>query len=273
MGYNTMAGVEVAGIAPAVFPLINAILKTYDSLLQIHYRSSGDESNILRIQILTQQARLKSLSHRISKIKIQDSFVAQYMVDLLTHIQQSCSKFKIVQRRDGLSFDSKNEFFKATEFTSLMLNTMELRWLNSAVEEITDRINTLENLLPTSEYDGVGSGQAKLEENPHCATQSHDTERVLEPHRMQDTECRQQLLRELISAIEGVLRVISASGDLREIFLSYLLWSQALLDVTVSEILADALKNVPNTRGPDLPFMHIRALAHMASILCAFIPI
>ena len=78
--------------------LLEDLLGTYDPLLQFDYCGSGDGANILRIQIPTQQARRECLSHRILGIGIRDFLVAQQMVESLTQITQSCSKFKTVQK-------------------------------------------------------------------------------------------------------------------------------------------------------------------------------
>jgi hypothetical protein len=260
--------------------LMTSVLEIYGRLLRVDLQSSGDRYNVLRMQILTQRVRLQSLSTIFDrKENPADPSVEHSVRECLQGIIGEFAKLRKFEEDTGLLVESglATPSRKHTIAQRIKLEFGQLDKLKSIVGNITDLVNSLEMLMPylvphtpVAEPSLMKKGKSS---KPKAPLTESSADSAFPEQKEIELRKTNQLFQSLVSVCEQALRLISSSSrDLREIFLSYRLWTFTLESEKISAIFTELPSEINEQRGPNILKVQYSILAHLAWTLCQSIP-
>jgi hypothetical protein len=263
------------------FALGVSALRVYAGLLDVDYRSSGDRFNVLRMQILTQRARLQTVISSWDALQPPlDPNIKALVTQCFEGIRNEFDKLGRFESKYGLlQMDSSLLATprKPSYVQRVKLELGEMDRLKESLENITHLVDSLEVLIPRLGHDESGVDELSRPRGKNskqkASTTKPPSDHGLSEVREIEPQKADQLFQSLVSVCEQTLRLISSSSHhLKEIFLSYRLWTHTLQTENIFAVFTKSPSKISNRQGPDLLKVQYQILAHLAWTLCKSTP-
>jgi len=265
----------------AVVALTASALRVYAALLDVDYRSSGDRFNVLRMQILTQRARLQRVTSSWDTLQPSlDPYIQGLVKQCVESISNEFDKLAKFESKYGLlQMDASSSATppKPSYTQRVKLELGEMNRLKESLTHITDLVDSLEILIPRLAHDPSGMDATSRPRGKNSkqkvSTTRPPSDHGLPEEREVESQKANQLFQSLVSVCEQTLCLISSSSEyLKEIFLSYRLWTHTLQTEDIFAVFTKSPSEISNRQGPDLLKVQYQILAHLAWTLCQSTP-
>lgn len=268
---------EPVGLTLGLLPLLFKLVNSNERLLLVDYRSAGDRFDILRIQLLTQRARMKYVIECVQSGDFSpDLQVWSLMKVCLEAIHGEFIKLDKIEEDYVIPQANSSSTPRVARFS----NAQKIRWairdrerMQISLTEITVLIDNVEALIrQPKDFEiraeasqpsqvrrkGKGKEQRTFSSMPEKGSGLQEGN-IIEA---QDAEI---LFHSLVFLCEQALKMVSSYSEaLKEIFLSYLLWARTLKSENVFAIFTPSPAQIDDQQGPDLLKTHYELLAQVA---------
>lgn len=242
----------------AIAGLTIQVVGVYERFLG--YRTAGDRFDIMRINLLTQRARLKYVIEYAQLGTFpQDLQLRSLIYDCLKAIEKEfmrLEKLEFIPQIDSLSTPTKLSSVQKIKFVIRDREQMLL-----SLTKITDFIDNIETVLALSSKGRSkekSKGQRTFSPMPEQVSGSQKGDLI-------EAQGEEILFPSLVFLCEQTLKMVSSYSEaLKEIFLSYLLWARTLSSENVFVMFTPSPAQIDDQQGPDLMMAHYELLAQVA---------